>query len=231
MPDGTLSDKQLMLELYKLVADTRKFEIENFGRRSLFFWGALAIILAGYFQIEKYYQDYLIFISFLGFVYTLIFSLSVRGSKFWQENWEQKVVHFQDKLKKLYPKEFESDFNVFGTPLHKAIKEKESEHSRLLRSYRFSVSKLVLILSDITLLLMFCLFVNDCFSLFSTIKWEICNNDYKPHYKAIAFILVFALSCIYLLLFLLGERKRNIKLLKNQKDEIKVESNTTQDNN
>ncbi len=208
--------RDYIFELYKLAADTRKFEIDNFWKRALFFWGALAIILVGYFQIEKSYHEYLVFISFLGFVYTFIFSLSVRGSKFWQENWKKKVIHYQDKLKKLYPTEFDSDFDVFGIPIHLEIQNKESKHYLFHRSYRFSVSKLVLILSDITLLLMFLLFGKDVVNLFSSISWKLFDNNYKIHYVAIIFILVFAISVYYFYQFIRGEVIRNERLFRIQ---------------
>lgn len=209
--------KKINLELYRLMVETRKFEIENFWKRTLFFWGALTIILIGYFKVEQDYNDYLVFISFIGFIYTLIFSLSIRGSKFWQENWEQKVVYSQEKLKNLYPKELENDFDVFGTPLHLVIKNKESKHFFLHRAYRYSVSKLVLILSDITLLLMFLLLLKDSLKLFNNVSWELFNTDLRPDFKAISFIFVSIVSFIYIVVFLCGEKKRNKRFLAVQK--------------
>ncbi|MCX6164872.1 MAG: hypothetical protein NTU73_08455, partial [Ignavibacteriae bacterium] len=42
--------KDKAFDIYKIIIDTRKFEIENFWKRTTFFWGALAIIAVGYFN-------------------------------------------------------------------------------------------------------------------------------------------------------------------------------------
>jgi hypothetical protein len=205
-------DKDKIFDLYKLIVETRNFEIEYFWKRALFFWGTLTIILVGYFKIGKEQEYYLSFISFGGFIYTLIFSLSIRGSKFWQENWEQKVVLFQNELKKIYP-ELKSYFDIFGIPLHSIIKEKEHGSFSLFRSYRFSVSKLVLILSDITLLFTFLLLIRDSITLFSNGNWD-CKSS--TIWEIIAFILTVAFSSLYITIFLCGESKRNNDILKTQ---------------
>ena len=85
-----------MDDLYSKILDLRKFEIENFWKRTLFFWGTLAIVLIGYFQGGVEIR-YLIFISLIGVLYSLIFSLSIRGSKYWQEHWEVMASDFERK--------------------------------------------------------------------------------------------------------------------------------------
>ena len=205
------NQKKIALELYKLVAETRKFEIDNFWKRALFFWGALAILLVGYFQVKEQYSDYLIFISFLTCVYTLIFSLSLRGSKFWQENWEQKVLDFQNQLKSIY-NDSRITFDIFGIPLHERIRRKEKDRFPLVRAFRFSVSKLPLLISDITLLVTFILFLKDVLHLIKKIiisslleKLEFL----KPLVILIIMFFILLLTTIYFIIFLKEENSRN----------------------
>lgn len=130
--------KKYEINLYQEILQLRKFEIENFWKRSLFFWGTIAIVLAGYFQLDL--KQYLIFISFSGMIYNFIFSLSIRGSKYWQEHWETIAVVYEKTLN-------------FRLLTHKADKLIAlNNNSKYTSPYRFSVSKLTMLLSDVTVL-------------------------------------------------------------------------------
>ncbi len=137
-----------IFELYQTIVDTRKFEIENFWKRTVFFWGTLAIIIVGYFKIEGV-NKYSLFIALLGLFYNIIFSLSLRGSKYWQEHWEGTARAYEEAL----------EFKVFRWKLKKRITEANKDVPRLIRPFKYSVSKLTMVLSDITIFVWFMLVV------------------------------------------------------------------------
>lgn len=79
-----------VLELYKIAVDTRKLELDLFWKRSGFFWGFLAVTLAGYFAVKDVPHIRLI-LSHVGVVASFTWWMVNRGSKYWHENWEAMV--------------------------------------------------------------------------------------------------------------------------------------------
>lgn len=142
------------LNLYDKILELRKFEIENFWKRTLFFWGTIAIVLVGYFG-AKIETKYFIFISFIGLLYNIIFSMSIRGSKYWQEHWETMAVIYENNL----------EFKLFKSEMSDYIFLKNSHY--ITFPFRFSVSKLTMLLSDITVILWFMLWIKDMSYLFT----------------------------------------------------------------
>jgi hypothetical protein len=74
--------------------DLRKFEIENYWKRSSYFWGfqlvafgALALVA----KDGKFHPPIVLLVSVLGALTALTGILTARGSKFWQANWEAHV--------------------------------------------------------------------------------------------------------------------------------------------
>lgn len=76
--------------------DIRKFEIGLYWQRATYFWTLIAATFAGYFavlaaekMVDQLFNAYVI--ACIGFVFSLAWFLANRGSKFWQENWENHV--------------------------------------------------------------------------------------------------------------------------------------------
>jgi hypothetical protein len=76
--------------------DIRKFEIGLYWHRAAYFWTLIAAAFAGYFAIlsadhlgDKEYLAYIV--SWIGGLFTWAWFLVNRGSKLWQENWENHV--------------------------------------------------------------------------------------------------------------------------------------------
>ncbi len=83
--------------------DIRKFEIELYWKRAAYFWTLIAAAFAGYFVIlsSEHLADkkFLAFIvACVGFLFTFAWFQVNRGSKQWQENWENHVDILEDKI-------------------------------------------------------------------------------------------------------------------------------------
>jgi hypothetical protein len=122
-------------EILKYASEIRKFEIERFWQRSLFFWGFIGASFVAYAALYEKRQDLLpLLIACFGFVCSVAWTMQNRGSKYWQEAWEQKVHVVED--------------DVLGAALfsnREPLLEKGPWGAR-----EFSVSKLAIALSDFT---------------------------------------------------------------------------------
>ena len=180
-------------DCYKYIIEHRKFEIENFWKRALFFWGTLAILIVGYFNFPKD-SFFIVFISYLGAIYNIIFCLSLRGSKYWQEHWENVATIYETKL----------GLMLFRWQARNKIMNNNKKDFFLLRPYRFSVSKLTMILSDITMLFWILLIAHD-------LRYLWLNNllhfdfgwDNQIDWFTIIVIVFPTIFIVYLLIFLL----------------------------
>jgi hypothetical protein len=92
-------------EALKHSLETRKFEIELYWKRATYFWTFIAAALAAYGVIraskdirtvEKAHLSVLV--SVLGFVFSFAWQAVNRGSKHWQENWENHVAILEDDV-------------------------------------------------------------------------------------------------------------------------------------
>ncbi len=80
------------LQILSLIAEVRKFEIELFWSRSLFFWGFTALAITAFGAAYHLHSKNLQFsIACVGFVCSLIWTLVNRSSKYWQKTWEEKA--------------------------------------------------------------------------------------------------------------------------------------------
>ena len=129
--------------------DIRKFEIELYWKRSAYFWTFIGAALASYAVIQRIQDDseklfLSVLVSTLGLVFSFAWYCVNRGSKYWQENWENHV----DLL----------ETNVIG-PLYKTVIARPDGSDPLLKRLlvgpeKFSVSK-----------------INQLVSVFVTIIW------------------------------------------------------------
>jgi hypothetical protein len=126
--------------------ELRNFEIDNFWKRGWFFGALLLALGAGYFQLLHSQNDgYCIYIGFLGVLVSTSQSLMNRGSKYWQERWENKT------------KNRESALEIDVTLTRRYAKEKylidastmAKNENGLTVARRFSVSKLAILVWDL----------------------------------------------------------------------------------
>ncbi len=129
--------------------DTRKFEIDLYWKRASYFWGFIAATFTGYFIVlssknVQYKNIVLFFLNCLGIFSTWIWFLVLKGSKYWQENWER---HVGDKEKYIHGFVFNRIIKVYKSPIIG------------LKALPYSVSKLNLILSLFILSIWLMLFI------------------------------------------------------------------------
>ncbi len=178
------------INLYDKVLDLRKFEIENFWKRTLFFWGTIAMIYVGFFNSKL--NEYQIVLPLIGLLFNLIFSLSTRGSKYWQEHWETIAIVYENEL----------NFSFFNYNTQSIINK--SSKSKLTKPYRFSVSKLTMLLSDLSVLLWVFLWIKELVILIdeSKLNFEFCLSTSEIHWYTVGIILIHIILIGYFMVFM-----------------------------
>ncbi len=86
-----------------LALDIRKFEIGLYWQRTAYFWALIAAAFAGFFAVlsaehmtDKAFNAFAL--ACIGFLFSVAWFLVNRGSKFWQENWENHVDMLEDEI-------------------------------------------------------------------------------------------------------------------------------------
>lgn len=133
--------------------DIRKFEIGLYWQRATYFWALIAAAFAGYFAVlaaehmseaNKLFNAFVI--ACLGLIFSLSWFLTTRGSKYWQENWENHVDMLED--------------GITG-PLYKTILHRPKNKNLISRAIEgpapFSVSQINQWVSLFTLVIWLCL--------------------------------------------------------------------------
>jgi hypothetical protein len=130
------------IEVLKYAVEMRKFEIERFWHRSLFFWGFIGAAFVAYAQIAGKDDPVIrqngiqFLISCFGLVCSVAWTLQNRGSKYWQEAWEAKVESVE--------------LDVLGVNLFSNREPLQTKG--FWGAQVFSVTRLAIALSDFTVL-------------------------------------------------------------------------------
>jgi len=122
-------------KILEYAADVRKFEVERFWQRSIFFWGFIAAAFVAYAQSAGK-GDLAFLIACFGLVCSIAWTLQNRGSKYWYEAWEKKVESVENE--------------VLGVNLFNNREPRDPKGFWGART--FSVTKLAIALSDFTAL-------------------------------------------------------------------------------
>jgi len=94
------SEKAKLKDALNRAYEQRSFEIEHLWKRGTFFWGFQAGIFTAFGLVWQKLSEagqgkqnaiMLVALASLGILTSLANSLVVRGSKFWQENWERHI--------------------------------------------------------------------------------------------------------------------------------------------
>lgn len=159
---------EILIAAYYQAADIRKFEIDMYWKRATYFWALIAVAFAAFFAVSSAQhlspQDkglYLSAISSAGFIFTFAWFSVNKGSKYWQENWENHLDLLEDKI---------------TGPLYKTKLERPKNDSYLekliIGPQPYSVSKINQIVAVFTMLIWLFLIG----SIFSN-KITICTGD------------------------------------------------------
>ncbi len=116
---------------FKVALRAREFELDLFWKRALFFWGFVAATFVGY-AAAKERPALGVLLACFGWVCSLAWTFANRGSKYWYENWETKIVNVEREV----------TGPLFSVP------EKRQAKGTWLSARRYSVSKLAIGLSD-----------------------------------------------------------------------------------
>jgi len=97
----TEADKQRIEKAYEQAWKAKNFEIENYWKRTIYFWGFQTVIFAGFCTISAQKpigedRSLIFCIICVGFITALAWFLTNKGSKTWQENWENHVDMLED---------------------------------------------------------------------------------------------------------------------------------------
>ncbi len=171
------------LSALKVAMDIRKFEIDLYWKRTTFFWAFLVSIYSAYFFVCHNSREslYLILLSFLASCFSLLWYISNRGSKFWQENWEAHVSALENEQ--------------IG-PLFKTIKKNKANFYHILSPYDFSVSKANIIASVLILLMSSGLFFLHSIFFFDKLTSKELRDLLQNHLAVIAFVVVFVVVLV-----------------------------------
>lgn len=149
----------------QIALDTRKFEIDLYWKRATYFWTFISADIAAFAliyarmgaSVER--SALMALFSFLGVLFSIGWYFVNRGSKYWQENWE-------DHIGALITKE--------AGPIFKYRKNPKDKFVKFNGSYPFSVSKVNQFLSGMTFIFWVIIFISSSFSFFSKIMSQCC---------------------------------------------------------
>lgn len=178
-------NSDILIAAYYQAADIRKFEIDMYWKRATYFWALIAVAFAAFFAVSSSKDIvsknfYLIAISSAGLVFTFAWFSVNKGSKYWQENWENHLDLLED--------------NITG-PLYKSKLVRPSEDSVLEKYFLgpapYSVSKINQIIALFTMLLWLTFIAS---VLLDDSSMVTCNDNLLiPMILAIVFMLLIVL--------------------------------------
>lgn len=147
-------------EALKQACEIRKFEIELYWKRATYFWtfiGATFVGYAAFFNSSTPIYSgsnkelILILIACLGLVFSVAWHCVNKGSKFWQENWENHVELLEDQvIGPLYktltkrPIGHRSKFETFGDFFSEPKPYSVSKINQLISTYMAFIWALIL---------------------------------------------------------------------------------------
>lgn len=97
-------DGEKLKAAYSKAWENRNFEIDKFWSRAAYFWGFIVFIFGGYATLitvepENVTSEFInleLYALLLGFLFSVSWYLVIRGSKCWQENWENHIDFLED---------------------------------------------------------------------------------------------------------------------------------------
>lgn len=125
--DEQQAELESIKSVYTICIDTRNFEINQLIQRNNFFMLFQGVLLAAALQNEASKPVVEVVICVAGIFVSLYQLQMACGAKFWQEWWESRVDHYEEKLRSLQVKQSGHFFELFATSfdqVHKEIEER-----------------------------------------------------------------------------------------------------------
>ncbi len=98
------SKKSKRYRAYNQAAHTREFEINLYWKRATYFWAFITTVYVAYYHVLVYIycrqHGHLptLVLSGLGLLFAVCWILVAKGSRHWQENWENHVCLLEDPV-------------------------------------------------------------------------------------------------------------------------------------
>lgn len=89
---------------YERACRNREFEIELYWKRTAYFWAFITTIYVAYYHVlvnlydKEFWHFPLLVLSGLGLFFSVAWILTSKGSRHWQENWENHVFMLEDAV-------------------------------------------------------------------------------------------------------------------------------------
>jgi hypothetical protein len=179
------ADRYKKAKALKYALDIRKFEIDLYWKRATYFWAFIGATFAGYGAVQassvESKADLSVVLSCLGIVFSFGWFCANKGSKQWQENWENHVDMLEDDV--IGPRYK----IVLGRQEPKGFKQRAKD--LIIGPARFSVSK-----------------INQIISLFVTVLWIVLLLKSLPPFSTkapinIEYVAIIAATLAACLLF------------------------------
>lgn len=199
-------DEKLSLdEALKIAHDIRKFEIELFWKRGTYYW---AFILGAFtahfallgmlfdkdscreFSLEKFFNlsgmslFSLAITALFCFIFSFSWCLVNKGSKFWQENWEEHIYHLENSVVG----------RLYKTYLTSEKKEKFGWFPLSCEAYSYSVTKITMLTSSAL-----CIFSLGLTIFYVVVMFLKSMEDFIHFFKFFASALAPILFCVLLI--------------------------------
>jgi hypothetical protein len=147
----TEDQKGKLIKAFDVAHQNRLFEVDLFWKRALFFWGFIAVTFVGYVSVNKLHSNLSIIISVMGLFCSFAWALANRGSKYWQEYWERKVVDLETDVV--------GDLFIDDKPF--------AQRFKWLGGRKYSVSKIAISISDFLVFIWLCISLYEIFRYYS----------------------------------------------------------------
>jgi hypothetical protein len=188
-PVKNMSDDEKLNKRFDVVLACRNAEIELFWKRSSYYWVFVAAALVAYGGLGRDNRTFRLLISSFGLMSSLAWLLGNIGSKWWQENWEQK-------LKEISPEVVGAD--IF-TPRSPESMSKDTWSTPIIR---YSVTRLATLLSEFVVILWIAIFLKEIFGLLGI---EIANS----YVHRLVAVFVFVITVAFLVLMISKARGKD----------------------
>ncbi len=154
-----MTEEQTKIKLTRAY-ELRDFEISHYWKRAQYFWGFIAVIYAGFFATVLSLEEkasnfsFVLIICSVGCVFSFAWYLVNRGSKMWQEHWEEIINQFEKEI----------DRELYSIP--------PNVKSGFFNSGKFSVSRVNIVVSFLVFVSWFGLWV------FTVYKYSSSFDEY-----------------------------------------------------